>query len=935
MTALFTPKGRSSYNPGMPNPLTGEPPKSAFPPSSSEARRMRRQGVDFHSIPEFAKKYNLSGPDFQPDYTFETGSSIISPSTHGQVQCESISESEGHTEDTQDTQTESEFDAEADYSWEAEDSEDSPDPLDLDGLSELGLVDPGGDGNFHSDENSFHDFFYSRQETVEDDIFSQSIVVKDIESLLLTSSSASSTLTPPPPQRSHSHRPVLSPLTLPSIIEPCLPTSSPMDPYMEQHLLDRSSVPAPRDLLITIDPGSTEISNSKSQEHPDGEPPRSAFDSDSDLSCNEDADSRRHSRRSPSKPPGKLRRLKDALKGSISMPSMRAAKAKHAQASGEGTPSRSSSRFSHLPPLPNSPKVSSHGHTASMVSTISGISMTSRTSSTPTTSPSTATSCSSLGRSQAHLSPLEHLFQRDDSRRPHRRGSRTSSIASFSPHTPNSPSLEVDHVDQVSPMSLCSEASCLDGTTSQRRLTNNLTPSSYPRPRTRPRTSASSHSTNSSYTLNHNSHIDITKAEDVWRTENLKRRTTSPLNPSKSLSNLSTPTTPPNIPLPPLPPLPPVGTAHLQSFEHLSHSALMTPASGSVKELPSDTSSPVAVTVTDTNNTTHADANANVDVGMENRKVLLAESLARLQAHKPQAEAYTWGSTRPALPPKIQWIATGSDLKAEDKPKLPAKRPSVVVSPTTLQRLDFSSLNVSPASCYSSDDQPSQDASSASLLLDVTEMAGRDASRTEGVNRIPLLPEFDFERPKYPASLKDGSCGQHKKPVLTHHIRKTSSLSDLPRLLHLHNTKGITMRSTHNLTHPPRFANLSTSSAESSALQTPSDSTSPAISRASSTTSSYSLKPIQSEPVQPMGDAKAVIPFLYRQLNNGFLSSTTLRPLRSASEVSLPTDEQHVIPTSIQRESPKGRGEKKSKVSKLLERVGSSKSVRGSLSIRN
>lgn len=499
----------------------------------------------------------------------------------------------------------------------------------------------------------------------------------------------------------------------------------------------------------------------------------------------------------------------------------------------------------------------------------------------------------------------------------------------------------------------------------QRRLNSSLTPSSYRDHHRRPSTSASNYSTYSSHSLSRYCHIDLTNADDVGRSEHLKRR--SPLVPSKSLVNLSTPvTTPPNLPLPPLPP---IGTAlpHLQSLEHVSPSMPMnmTPAQKSVKELPSDTPGPVMVTVTDTANST----TAAVDVGIEDRKALLEQSLAKLanlRMPKSQDRSYTWGAARPSQPPKLEWLTENSVTDTtEQEPeviyKSPAKKPSVAVSPTTLQRLDFSSLSVppaSPASCYSDNQSPSQDASSAPLLLHVPETASRPRSRTEGIietNRAPLLPQFDFERPKYPASLKDGSCGQHKRPLLTHHMRKSSSLSDLPRLSHLHSTNhtntndlALAMRSANattdafTLTHPTRSTNMSTSSSESSALPTPSDSSSPVISRASSTTSSarsYASadKPTEATSTHPLGDAKAVRPFLYRTVQKGFLSSSTLRPPRSSSDVHLPeSEEQQVIQTSIQRNGFEEEGtEKKSKVKKFLGRVGSSKRIRGSLTVRN
>lgn len=453
MPAPSTPAGRSSYTTGIPNSLPLEGPKSA--PPSSEARRLRRQGIDFHSHTQFAQEFKLSGIDFQPDcIEFENKSSVINTNTQAQVQCDSISECGGRTEDTLDILTEPEFDAGADFSWEAEDMEVSPDPLDLDGFSELGLFVPGSDGNFHSDENSFLDFLYSREGTGDDDVFSHLRLIKDIHSLAHTPSFASSTL-PPPSQRSTSRRPILSPLTLPTIIEPCRPTS-PMNPYYQPHWRGESSASSPRDLR---DPGTAEISSSENHVNVDGEPPRSAFDSDSDLESSIDhAGSPRNSKRGQNKQPGKLRRLKDALKGSVSMPSMRAAKAKYAAEAEKGTrtPGTSSSRFADLPPLPipNSPKVSasSHAHTASFASTISAISIISRSSSTPGTSTSTSptTPRSSNGSSQGHLSPVNLFMQRATSKRSRRRGSQTSSITSLSPCTPNTSSLEVDHVDLVS-----------------------------------------------------------------------------------------------------------------------------------------------------------------------------------------------------------------------------------------------------------------------------------------------------------------------------------------------------------------------------------------------------------------------------------------------------------------------------------------------------
>lgn len=433
----------------MPKIVTHEAPKSA-PLLDPTSRRLRRQGIDFHSIPQFTQHFEYRNA------VFETESSTISTLSHTQVQYESIPESGSRTEDTQETVTEAEFDSE-DFSWEAEDADCPLDPDD--GYSEFGPDVPGSDD---SAESSFLDFFCSTEWTIDDDDFSHSDNVKGRHSFIDMASPSSSSLALSPTLPSHPGRPVLPLLTVPSTSSPW-PPSSPMSPYGHRPWQDGDHIPAPRDLP---DSGTAYISNSTHLPDADGELPRSAFDSDSDFESYENIPLQPQTKH---KPAGKLRRLKDALKGSVSMPSMRAAKAK--QATGErtspNTPSSSSStRFSHLPPPPTLPKAPSHSHTASLVSTLSAISIVSRSSSTPGTTMSTTTTSSSnrSSSSHGHLSPVEHFLHRATSRGSHKRGSKSSSVSSHSPYTPNRSSLEADHVDQVS-LVFRSQGSCTNDTT--------------------------------------------------------------------------------------------------------------------------------------------------------------------------------------------------------------------------------------------------------------------------------------------------------------------------------------------------------------------------------------------------------------------------------------------------------------------------------------
>ncbi|CAL1707525.1 unnamed protein product [Somion occarium] len=354
-------------------PRPYQAPKSA-PPISTSERKLRRQGVDFHSHVMYAKEFKLEdAADFEPDYAFRRSSDHNPSHSCPEVLAE-------------DTQQDTDLDSASDYSYEAEDIDNGPEAA-FDCL--LGI---GGDGMaaYSSDRTRSSRDLNSSPGLPESDVFSHP-VAKDKTEYHHVSSSGSRT------------RPTLQ-ITLPVILEPSFP-SSPMDgnPYA-YHCQEENELQTPlsHDGLRALDttPWYDDFSLYEEDE------PRSAFESDSDsCSNNEINNSNIRNRSGHRKHPGKFKRIKDALKVSVSMPSMRV-KAKNLNGSREVTPSSLLSSSSYFASA--SSQMHTDAHTGSQISIQSSFGSPNR--SIPSVSPFLA---------NARI-----------------RTSRTTSGASLSPYTP-------------------------------------------------------------------------------------------------------------------------------------------------------------------------------------------------------------------------------------------------------------------------------------------------------------------------------------------------------------------------------------------------------------------------------------------------------------------------------------------------------------------